>query len=61
MKNKSVLDCFIRINVFESGELTDLSIPCYIEDMNEPLILKIVGNPKGVSAELFLTDSNDFE
>lgn len=56
MKSKSVVDCKLRIRVFKNGEITDLRIPCYVQNMPEPIFLDIKGFVKGVSVEYLISD-----
>ena len=61
MKSKSLLEFKVRIKPGKVGEFSDLRIPCYVSDMQEPIFLSISGHVHGVSVSYFVSNDSDFE
>lgn len=61
MKSKSLLELEIKIISSRIGDISDLRIPCYISEMNEPVFLNIIGKVHGVSVNFFMSNEPEFE
>lgn len=59
LKSKSILECQIYIKPNSLCNLNDLRIPCYIQEMVEPLFLNLIGTVKGVSVCYYYSDIFD--
>ncbi len=61
MKSKSLLDLEIKILSSKIGDINDLRIPCFVNEMNEPLFLNIVGKVHGVSVDYYISNEPEQE
>lgn len=60
MKSKSILDCIVRMRISKLGEFNNIRVPCFVQEMDDPILLNINGLVKGVSAEFYLSDNFEF-
>jgi hypothetical protein len=59
--SKTMLDCLLRITAEELIEITDLRIPCYIQEMTAPTFLNLMGLVKGVTVDFYVADPTSSE
>ena len=59
LKPKSMLEVRVNVTPFKLGEINDLRIPCYVQDMLDPIFVCVEAKVKGVSVNYYLSQSND--
>ena len=59
LKPKGTTECSLKIKARKLGELTDLRIPCFIQEMPEPIFLNLKSFVKGIAVSYYFSDSGN--